>query len=77
MDAQWKKEIKQVMTNYLTSLGWPNVPNPDDFAFSHVESMFKILLKANLVKYADWNSFYIAAENEYTKAQLRRMGVPV
>ena len=65
------------MLNYLTSLGWPNVNDPDRFVMEHAENMFRILLKADFVKYADWEAYYTAAIQQYERAQMRKAGYNV
>lgn len=77
MDAKTKEQIKKVMLSHLQSLGWPNVADPDRFTLEQAENMFKLLLRYNLVKYADWDAYYMAAISEYEKAQLRKAGFPV
>lgn len=77
MDAQRKAQIKKVMTDHLQSLGWPNVNDPDTFVFNQAEVMFKLLLRLNLVKYTDWEAYYMAAIQQYERAQMRKAGFPV
>lgn len=77
MNPEIKEKIKKVMTDYLTKLGWPNMPDPDRFAFGQAENMFKILLSLNLVKYADWEPYYMAAMQQYERSQLRKQGYNV
>lgn len=77
MNDQHKALIKKVMLKYLEERGWPNVPEPNKFVFEHAEEMFHILCQMNLVKYADWEQYYMAAIEQYEKAELRRRGVPV
>ena len=77
MKPQIKEQIKKVMTDYLKSLGWPNMKDPDRFVMDQAENMFKILLKLNLVKYTDWEAYYMAAIQQYERAQLRKAGYDV
>ena len=77
MDAKTKAEIKKVMLEYLQYMGWPNMPDPDRFVMDQAENMFKILLKRDLVKYTDWDSYYMAAISQYERAQLRKAGYDV
>ena len=77
LNLQTKEKIKAVMRQYLEDRGWPNLPNPDEFVLDSVEGMFRELLRLNLVKYADFESFYLAAISQYEKAQLRKQGYDV
>lgn len=77
MDAQRKAQIKKVMTDHLQSLGWPNVADPDAFVLNQAEVMFKLLLRLNLVNYTDWDVYFMAASQQYERAQLRKAGFPV
>lgn len=72
-----KAEIKKVMLDYLQYMGWPNMPGPDKFVLYHAENMFKILLKRDLVKYTDWEPYYMAAISQYERAQLHKAGYDV
>lgn len=72
-----KAEIKKVMLDYLQYMGWPNMPDPDKFVLDQAENMFKILLKRDLVKYTDWEPYYMAAISQYERAQLRKAGYDV
>lgn len=65
------------MLDHLRSKGWPNVDDPDKLAFTECEAMFKLLLKANLIKYAEWDQFYMAAIAAYERSQLRKSGFNV
>ena len=67
MDAKTKAEIKKVMLDYLQYMGWPNMPDPDKFVLDQAENMFKILLKRDLVKYTDWEPYYMAAISQYDR----------
>ena len=77
MDAKTKAEIKKVMLDYLQYMGWPNMPDPDKFVMDQAENMFKILLKRDLVKYTDWDAYYMPAISQYERAQLRKAGYNV
>lgn len=77
MDALRKKQIKAVMDQYLRVRGWPNMADPDRFVMNHAENMFKELLKLNLVKYTDWDDYYMAAIQQYERAQMRKAGYDV
>jgi hypothetical protein len=77
MDAERKAKIKAIMDEHLKSLGWPNVPNPDQLVINQLEPMFRLLLKAELVKYADYEPFVLSAIAQAEKAHLRRNGFPV
>lgn len=72
-----KAEIKKVMLEYLNYMGWPNMPDPDKFVMDQAENMFKILLKRDLVKYTDWEPYYMVAISQYERAQLRKAGYDV
>ena len=65
------------MLEYLASKGWPNVNDPDRFIMNEAENMFRLLLKKNLVKYSDWEAYYMAAISQYERAQLRKAGYNV
>ncbi len=60
------------MESHLKKLGWPNVENPDELVLDQAESMFKLLLKADLVKYTDWDDYYTAAVVQYERAKIRK-----
>ena len=74
MTPQKKAQIKAVMENHLRSLGWPTAPNADQLVLNEFENMFRLLLKQNLVSYADYEQAYLAAISEYERAQLRKAG---
>lgn len=77
MNPQTKAQIKAVMDKYLRDHGWPNMPDPDRFVMDHAENMFRELLRLNLVKYVDWEPYYMAAIQQYERAQLRKAGYDV
>lgn len=72
-----KAEIKKVMLEYLNYMGWPNMSDPDKFVMDQAENMFRILLKRDLVKYTDWEPYYMTAISQYERAQLRKAGYDV
>jgi hypothetical protein len=74
VDAQKKQQIKKVMDDHLKSKGWPNVSDPDMLVMNECENMFRLLLKQNLVKYTDWDHYYMAAISQYERAQMRKAG---
>lgn len=65
------------MFDYLHSHGWPNMPDPDKFVLNQAENMFKELLRLNLVKYTDWEPYYMAAITQFERAQMRKAGFNV
>jgi len=65
------------MLAHLKSLNWPNVSDPNRFAFEQAEPMFRLLLRHDLVKYTDWEHYYMAAIQQYERAELRKAGFPV
>ena len=77
MDIKTKQQIKSVMLNHLQILGWPNVADPDRLVINEAENMFKFLIRYNLVKYTDWDQYYMAAISQYERAQLRKAGYNV
>lgn len=77
MTDQEKTKVKEIMLTHLKSLGWPNVKDPDKLVIEQAEPMFRLLLKANLIKYSDWESYYTAGIVEYRRSQLRKQGYPV
>jgi len=77
MTPENKKRIKEIMDAHLKSKGWPNVKDPDRLVMDEAENMFRLLLKAELVKYADWEPYYMAAIQQYERAQLRKAGYDV
>ena len=64
-----KEKIKQAMNEYITSKGWPDMPNPDEFVMSQLDPMFKLLLSKNLVQYSDFDMYILAAEGQYMRAK--------
>lgn len=71
MDQEKKQKIKEVIKKHLEALGWPHIPKPDEFIMSQLKPIFKTLLLMNLVKYHEWDAFYLAAERQYTLAKIR------
>jgi hypothetical protein len=72
-----KDAIKAVMLEHLQTLGWPNVPDPNRMVFEEAENMFKLLVSKNLVPYASWEEYYMAAITQYERAELRKAGFNV
>lgn len=77
MTPEKKAKIKKIMDDHLKSKGWPNVKDPDHLVMDEAENMFRLLLKAELVKYTDWDAYYMAAIQQYERAQLRKAGYDV
>ena len=77
VDINERDTFEKAMFDYLHSHGWPNMPDPDKFVLNQAENMFKELLRLNLVKYTDWEPYYMAAITQFERAQMRRAGFNV
>ena len=67
-----KAKIIEVMTKYLNSQGWPNVPNANHFVMQQLPNLWNELSKAGLLL-PTWNyqQFAQVATNEYVNATIR------
>jgi hypothetical protein len=72
MDPEKKLKIKEAITEYLKTLGWPNIPNSEEFVFNQIEAIFRHLLSLNLVSYVDWEPYYLAASSRFQQYQVRK-----
>lgn len=65
MTQEIKAQIKIIMMDHLKSVGWPDCQHPDEVVMSNLQVMFDKLLKAELVKYADYDQYLLAANLQY------------
>lgn len=67
MNEEIKNKIRTIMMDYLKTLGWPDCPNPNEVIMNNLQPMFQLLLKENLVKYQDYDSYMAAAQLNYMR----------